>query len=135
MILRPPKSTRTDTRVPYTTLFRSAVQPDDLRLDRRLDRGGARAAGDERHFAHIAAGGKIGEEDVFTADRLLHDHGADADHIDVVAEIALRQDRLARSEENTSELQSLMRISYAAFSLKKINQKAILHRIAFYCYY
>src|SRR3546814_12048610 len=81
MILRPPKSTRTDTRVPYTTLFRSAVQPDDLRLDRRLDRGGARAAGDERHFAHIAAGGKIGEEDVFTADLLLHDHGADADQI------------------------------------------------------
>src|SRR3546814_12015607 len=64
MIRRSPRSTRTDTLVPYTTLFRSA-------------------------------GEKIGEEDVFTADLLLHDHGADADHIDVVAEIALRQDRLA----------------------------------------
>src|SRR3546814_4112036 len=73
MIRRPPRSTRTDTLFPYTTLFRS--------LAPRL---GAVAAG------HAVA-------------RLVE------------------QQPLQRSEEHTSELQSLMRISYAVFCLKKKN--------------
>src|SRR3546814_5422831 len=84
MIRRPPRSTRTDTLFPYTTLFRSA----------QFHRRRARRPGDE-------GGGAV----------LLR---------------ALRQavrhqglGRAYRSEEHTSELQSLMRISYAVFCLKK----------------
>src|SRR3546814_11110673 len=78
MIRRPPRSTRTDTLFPYTTLFRS---------DRR---GGGVARGNEPHFArHMIAG----------------------------------RDDDPRSEEHTSELQSLMRISYAVFCLTKTTKK------------
>src|SRR3546814_2948653 len=94
MIRRPPRSTRTDTLFPYTTLFRShragAVHRAEpgLRAGRRLhprSRAGARAV-----------------------HRLLRQPaGSDGDAGD------------ARSEEHTSELQSLMRISYAVFCLKK----------------
>src|SRR3546814_1636868 len=85
MIRRPPRSTRTDTLFPYTTLFRSAVAATAesaalLRVDCRFWRGG-------RGPAHRAAPGR-------------------------------RRGR-PRSEEHTSELQSLMRISYAVFCLKK----------------
>src|SRR3546814_3454257 len=95
MIRRPPRSTRTDTLVPYTTLFRSAGE-----------RPGSRAADDHLRIAALRA------------------------HIDVVARQRQREafertlagiveeDR-PRSEEHTSELQSLMRISYAVFCLKK----------------
>src|SRR3546814_1339675 len=87
MIRRPPRSTRTDTLFPYTTLFRSA----------RPRRRGAEA-GDARD----------GEAD---ASRLRARRHRD------------RRGRLLRdeqrSEEHTSELQSLMRISYAVFCLKK----------------
>src|SRR3546814_7424387 len=99
MIRRPPRSTRTDTLFPYTTLFRS-------RLERHHD-GGLRAGvvgqilERRRH---------VGENDRGTK-RLI---GAARD-LDGVA--AGRQP--TRSEEHTSELQSLMRISYAVFCLKK----------------
>src|SRR3546814_5440642 len=89
MIRRPPRSTRTDTLFPYTTLFRS------MGIESRVlsgDRGEAVApvARDLGIFARAAAS---------------------------------PQDKLAelRSEEHTSELQSLMRISYAVFCLKKKN--------------
>src|SRR3546814_13448352 len=85
MIRRPPRSTRTDTRLPYTTLFRSH-QPDHP-----LPRAGRRT-GD----ILSALGGR--------GQGLRHGH----------AEVLV----LARSEEHTSELQSLMRISYAVFCLK-----------------
>src|SRR3546814_13693302 len=77
MIRRPPRSTRTDTLFPYTTLFRSSPHP----------RGARRGPADLRFPAR---------------DR-------EPDEIR----------RSARSEEHTSELQSLMRISYAVFCLKK----------------
>src|SRR3546814_5643133 len=80
MILRPPRSTRTDTLVPYTTLFRSVRQPG-------------------LHVAPVHI--QIGLPDVFSP-------GAKTK---------------GRSEEHTSELQSLMRISYAVFCLKKKNKK------------
>src|SRR3546814_4985822 len=85
MIRRPPRSTRTDTLFPYTTLFRSR---------------------------QIEARAVAGEHDVFRA------------HRDVEAILVTERERVAvngddRSEEHTSELQSLMRISYAVFCLKK----------------
>src|SRR3546814_5615015 len=85
MIRRPPRSTRTDTLFPYTTLFRS--RRGSRHLSRRL-------------WRRIRGGGGC------------HDPAFRA--------------RRGRSEEHTSELQSLMRISYAVFCLKKKkkNQKA-----------
>src|SRR3546814_6702021 len=105
MILRPPRSTRTDTLFPYTTLFRS------LRVHReRADRVQAEAVvevlegvveDDEGHALHRRQG------------RLdLAGQGLEA------RARARPSDAPIRSEEHTSELQSLMRISYAVFCLK-----------------
>src|SRR3546814_2112952 len=81
MIRRPPRSTRTDTLFPYTTLFRSA-----------------------RAAAALAQCGAVAErQHAFPSRPASLDRGR----------------RPARSEEHTSELQSLMRISYAVFCLKK----------------
>src|SRR3546814_7727116 len=97
MIRRPPRSTRTDTLFPYTTLFRS---------DHRA--AGVAAASRARHLpdGRVDAGA-----------------GTVAGAGGVRAGVA--QDEVAngeqRSEEHTSELQSLMRISYAVFCLKKKN--------------
>src|SRR3546814_2501676 len=100
MIRRPPRSTRTDTLFPYTPLFRSAVDPQQQVAQRRQrDR---ETGGDTQHIGqHVAR---------------VHRAAA--------GERELRQfDRDAqRSEEHTSELQSLMRISYAVFCLKKKNK-------------
>src|SRR3546814_7326817 len=90
MIRRPPRSTRTDTLFPYTTLFRSA-----LLHARRISR--RRAA-----LSRWTGGGAGG---VRADRRAFPNGGADP--------------RPDRSEEHTSELQSLMRISYAVFCLKK----------------
>src|SRR3546814_5658861 len=115
MIRRPPRSTRTDTLFPYTTLFRSTgTERDDAeRADRgddvgqqvspdRLDR--KRPAGDQRHHAITEM-----------RDRRIREHALDVvlPHREHVAD--------QRSEEHTSELQSLMRISYAVFCLKQNN--------------
>src|SRR3546814_3326494 len=89
MIRRPPRSTRTDTLFPYTTLFRSDRQDQDHPGDRRRP--------DHRH-----PGRRLN----------LHRHGTGT--------ARLGRDR---SEEHTSELQSLMRISYAVFCLKKKKTK------------
>src|SRR3546814_7545565 len=106
MIRRPPRSTRTDTLLPYTTLFRSLM--DDLK--RRVGRQPFRA---ERLLG-------------LQASRIRHDDGAHAGvedlHHRVVATLRNGQPgapQQSRSEEHTSELQSLMRISYAVFCLKK----------------
>src|SRR3546814_18303247 len=97
MIRRPPRSTRTDTLFPYTTLFRSPGCPSPA-LARQIRAGrGADAAGPAPGSGH-------------GVERLLEPAG--------VALLGLRQ----RSEEHTSELQSLMRISYAVFCLKKKNK-------------
>src|SRR3546814_6841757 len=91
MIRRPPRSTRTDTLFPYTTLFRSLLDP--LRL----------LCGARRQLCR----GTCAKRSVRTA-------AGRAQHRDA----ALFVNHL-RSEEHTSELQSLMRISYAVFCLKK----------------
>src|SRR3546814_12718665 len=89
MIRRPPRSTRTDTLFPYTTLFRSFTAQNVMRslamndTAAVLKRGALKAA-------------LVGAETELT---------------------------VSRSEEHTSELQSLMRISYAVFCLKKKNKR------------
>src|SRR3546814_5144679 len=95
MIRRPPRSTRTDTLFPYTTLFRSRCAP--ARACRA--QCAHAAAGDRRH----APPPRRTHND--RASRAMPPARPRADH--------------ARSEEHTSELQSLMRISYAVFCLKK----------------
>src|SRR3546814_3574935 len=101
MIRRPPRSTRTDTLFPYTTLFRSA---------RRLIAGLVQRLRHGEHGEHIA------HDDIFV-DRLE----PSVVRADAEVEGAV-EGGLERSEEHTSELQSLMRISYAVFCLKKKKQ-------------
>src|SRR3546814_4902077 len=107
MILRPPRSTRTDTLFPYTTLFRSVITVNAL-LGALID-----AMSDMPHDYEIPSPPSR-MVDVF------------ADHLACARPQPYglkrpRDSRLrrVRSEEHTSELQSLMRISYAVFCLKK----------------
>src|SRR3546814_5408465 len=108
---RPPRSTRTATLFPYTTLFRSGVDVfarilAEEFLDLLLDLGHAGHAADQDHvvdLGNLHAG-------------VLDGHAAGVDG-------AL--DQFFRSEEHTSELQSLMRISYAVFCLKKKTEHTI----------
>src|SRR3546814_9127657 len=94
MILRPPRSTRTDTLFPYTTLFRSLRAARDA-----VGTGDAHRRG-------------IPDHDVLVVRVECIEVAAAAG---ALADLAEGQ----RSEEHTSELQSLMRISYAVFCLKK----------------
>src|SRR3546814_10026173 len=92
MIRRPPRSTRTDTLFPYTTLYRS---------ENHRGRGGRKKSGELTH----------GQDHRYRPGhhQLLRVRDGRQHH----------QGRYRRSEEHTSELQSLMRISYAVFCLKK----------------
>src|SRR3546814_1554384 len=114
MIPRPPRSTRTDPLFPYTTLFRSRLagfqQADRGLLDVRLDPELPRLVdqGDPLPFADILAG--------FDEQAVDDDLGRRADGAVGDVDLLLGD---VRSEEHTSELQSLMRISYAVFCLKK----------------
>src|SRR3546814_9196186 len=100
MIRRPPRSTRTDTLFPYTTLFRSTRRPEG-------------------------------------ADRFWHRPSAAIAFSYKLPDSSETQNPTSssRSEEHTSELQSLMRISYAVFCLKKKKHKTISitsqHRICY----
>src|SRR3546814_10428486 len=122
---RPPRSTRTDTLFPYTTLFRfgrgrrTRRQPDDCRTCREFRPSAAPPAPRTRR----ARDGKIGVSAAAFAESLRN--GARTARADARHQRRLR-DRgegfgiaRRRSEELTSELQSLMRISYAVFCLKK----------------
>src|SRR3546814_8199675 len=130
---RPPRSTRTDTLFPYTTLFRSPAavehhrdpRDDDQRqADDQHDQAGKnveQALADLRNpLARRKAVGKNEAARVrrrqVDAPRLALDEACD-----VVDMHPRRLDAEQRSEEHTSELQSLMRISYAVFCLKKKN--------------
>src|SRR3546814_20468217 len=98
MIRRPPRSTRTDTLFPYTTLFRSDA---------------------------VYVEGNVSRSVTHHRERLL-DHLGDAEGrhlLSVDHRHAAVEGELPRSEEHTSELQSLMRISYAVFCLKKKKTK------------
>src|SRR3546814_2374250 len=123
MIRRPPRSTRTDTLFPYTTLFRSSaivsratslqswwpnaprallwVGPAGEKQESRfaeLDAAAARAAGPRQRRGSTRPAGKSGSRGC-----------------------AIRVAQARRSEEHTSELQLLMRLSYAALCVNNIN--------------
>src|SRR3546814_3399075 len=114
MIRRPPRSTRTYTLFPYTTLFRSTF---------RHGPGIAKANPCMRDGIYVR---QIGPSSPAIAED-LHLVDADVIHDDKKNIRALRRVmRAARSEEHTSELQSLMRISYAVFCLKKKHKNTTL---------
>src|SRR3546814_9374396 len=94
MIRRPPRSTRTDTLFPYTTLFRSQGL---------LGRPAIRRSKESRRAGRDAKEPRMSSSTADIVRRLGEN----------------------RSEEHTSELQSLMRISYAVFCLKKKNKRVI----------
>src|SRR3546814_2957888 len=115
MIRRPPRSTRTDTLFPYTTLLRSHRMVAGAAGRRRHGHGAAGPAG--------AAPGGRGARQV---DPGVQDHLQAQPRLPRLGDALLDAARLRhghraghRSEEHTSELQSLMRISYAVFCLKK----------------
>src|SRR3546814_1049284 len=111
---RPPRSTRTDTLFPYTTLFRSRQTRADTRAIEAI-RKSARQAGAQGKTRGTAFTRTI------MANRLaLFD--CDGTLVDSQHNICTAMDR---SEEHTSELQSLMRISYAVFCLKKKTQQQL----------
>src|SRR3546814_6256619 len=116
MIRRPPRSTRTDTLFPYTTLFRSLEQQRLVgRLGQRI--GKAVAKVQARFVAALAEIEKRLSRQfaMIERHRFDRDAGAAKEGFDLVHPFG-------RSEEHTSELQSLMRISYAVFCLKKKNK-------------
>src|SRR3546814_1580575 len=135
MIRPPPRSTRTDTLFPYTTLFRSSLwtsvgdpprcpsrQPDAVRADRTAQ---PRRSPEARHVRD----GIVRWQCADRAARAIG--GADSNRQANARHARARQ----RSEEHTSELQSLMRISYAVFCLKKQNIQhiSLYHRITHVC--
>src|SRR3546814_1579574 len=98
MLRRPPRSTRTDTLFPYTTLFRS------------------------NHAGPGSVGGRLAHAAVtseHSGSFLAQDSASLVHFMDFWAIDRMNDRNLIRSEEHTSELQSLMRISYAVFCLKK----------------
>src|SRR3546814_5657751 len=126
MIRRPPRSTRTDTLFPYTTLFRSlhaAALHANARAD-RVDRSVVRDDADLRAAAGIAGDGLDLDDAVvdygrFLREQLLHELAVRAAEEDLrAAAFAAHAGNDRRSEEHTSEPQSLMRISYAVLCLK-----------------
>src|SRR3546814_6582299 len=110
MIRRPPRSTRTDTLFPYTTLFRSPTGAGAQRGVGRLTAPRRHNQPAESHTASQERRTLVGARGM----RLRDTVGLPP------RRLAMRPDVLPfRSEEHTSELQSLMRISYAVFCLKK----------------
>src|SRR3546814_10882909 len=113
MVRRPPRSTRTDTLFPYTTLFRSfdlLVRADNVDCaDGRVGGGGATFG--------LGLFGRQHVVELRNVEVVIPDHRKVyvlAAHI-----LDVLRPAMMRSEEQTSELQSLMRISYAVFCLKK----------------
>src|SRR3546814_2040313 len=114
MIRRPPRSTRTDTLFPYTTLFRSG-------------RGDQMALGAELVVSHPVARFVCPDPLGGFPKPCVEPRPATRRDADQRAKILLRR-QVERSEEHTSELQSLMRISYAVFCLKKKKKTEKTHK-------
>src|SRR3546814_9396171 len=140
MIRRPPRSTRTDTLFPYTTLFRSVVAGQVLRLRQALVQHPVEPPG----LVRVAVDG-VGDLLLRETPEVvrLPQHRAESSHLPhqplqrleacprrlrqqaaalfrkIDQDRAALEQRERRSEEHTSELQSLMRISYAVVCLKK----------------
>src|SRR3546814_4297261 len=124
MLRRPPRSTRTDTLFPYTTLFRSdrrgdgrGAHPRDHRGDPRGDPGSAlppvAVAAPQGAARAAGAYGRVGVEAAAGRGRRCFANPL----------LQFRAMSPARSEEHTSELQSLMLISYSGFCLTKNKNK------------
>src|SRR3546814_2271169 len=116
MIRQPPRSTRTDTLFPYTTLFRSrwslayrkVTSADGSRRRDRADLGA------DRRLRTRATGERGAAQRCARRADHRYQHGLSG--------------KEGRSEEHTSELQSLMRISYAVFCLKKKKKHTTMHK-------
>src|SRR3546814_7236587 len=108
MIRRPPRSTRTDTLFPYTTLFRSQSGRPGFLIRAALATTMAGVWGLYSGFELCESAPLPGKEEYLHSEKY---------------ELRPRD----RSEEHTSELQSLMRISYAVFCLKQKNSTQIIH--------
>src|SRR3546814_1947108 len=122
MLRRPPRSTRTDTLFPYPTLFRSIS-------DSVLEHHARKVA---KTVYHPSCTCKMGRDGMAVVDPKLRVHGVPRLRI---ADVSVMPE--LRSEEHTSELQSLMRISYAVFCLKKkntYNYKDIIMNYNIYLY-
>src|SRR3546814_4756192 len=116
MIRRPPRSTRTDTRFPYTTLFRSGGDGQEPRA-RRAD--GVRPACPQ---ARTWTPHRDGSPALARPCEQRRHRGGPRPRHEQIGETNMDSQLPSipeRSEEHTSELQSLMRISYAVFCLKK----------------
>src|SRR3546814_1529706 len=117
MIRRPPRSTRTDTLFPYTTLFRSGIESMS-----RVPMFSATSLALKAGLGHpmsprMSARYGVTEFSQFKGAQMIAD------------KYVLTRER---SEEHTSELQSLMRISYAVFCLKKKNKKQQHHNTIYH---
>src|SRR3546814_10628066 len=113
MIRRPPRSTRTDTLFPYTTLFRSLwseLRPEYVKVDKYFVQGIDKDAVKRQFVRSISEIAKQSKSSVI------------AEGIETEAELQA----IRRSEEHTSELQSLMRTSYAVFCLKTQNSTTVI---------
>src|SRR3546814_1938459 len=115
MIRQPPKTTRTDTLFPYTPRFRSNAGKLDI-LSAALSLMAVLAV--IYGLKWIAESGPGWQPALIIAAGVA-----------VGIAFVKRQRQLARSEEHTSELQSLMRISYAVFCLKKKNKKILVYQV------
>src|SRR3546814_2808573 len=129
MIRRPPRSTRTDTLLPYTTLFRSvALAVEGVLLEiypRQHGAENARGSAPQR-LEGAGRGSTAGPPPTDRKDHVVRQHGQHAAVVDAQQRRHVDHDHViafARSEEHTSELQSLMRTSYAVFCLKNKKQK------------
>src|SRR3546814_3948237 len=132
MIRRPPRSTRTDTLFPYTTLFRSEVSdhgvnfrfvlPESFervvfhQIENLLFRWAEQIRGD--NAACVQASPVVGDGVLLHFGTVCRVHKISSNRLIFCS----LPESITRSEEHTSELQSLMRISYAVFCLKKKNK-------------
>src|SRR3546814_1815829 len=122
MIRRPPRSTRTDTLFPYTTLFRSSMLVTQAEIDSLAEKNPSFSAMveedlDRRIQVFVRSYfGTIEELEAFYKKPLVQ---IKEDFREQIADGKKAELMQRRSEEQTSELQSLMRISYAVFCLKK----------------
>src|SRR3546814_1610914 len=123
MIRRPPRSTRTDTLVPYTTLFRSCfptrlaeVTPPNSVPGMRKRRNAVVRELHAREFELLPNSHVLYQRMTVIQEAAMSAMAA-SDLVQILGSSGTRA--VQRSEEHTSELQSLMRISYAVFCLKK----------------